>query len=227
MTQNAKVIVFDLDGTLVDSADDIMDALNFGMRLAGRPPVSGDAGRRIISLGMEKMVELALQDSGGLPAAQVLAQIQHASMRRYDERLLHSTQPYPGTTGVLDGLRSRQVRLGVCTNKRLEPANRVLAGLGLDGYFDVVIGRDSGEFRKPHPAPLLAALRGLAAAPAHAVMVGDSEIDVECAKAAGVRVILMRHGYSGGPVEALGADCVVDDFPGLSTALDVLYGDAA
>jgi phosphoglycolate phosphatase len=214
-----KAVVFDLDGTLVDSADDIVAALNHGLAQSGRAPMAVASAHAIISVGLERMVELALLDSGGLPGNAELERLQAVSRDYYDRNLLVHTQPYLGAIESLLELRTAGIRLGVCTNKLLQPACRVLAELAMEEYFDVVIGRDSQEHAKPHPAPLLAALNALDADPARAIMVGDSGIDVACARAAGVPVIVMRHGYSEAPADSLGADLVLDDFHGLSQAL--------
>jgi phosphoglycolate phosphatase len=216
----AKAVIFDLDGTLVDSARDIVAALNHGLAQAGHPPMAVAAAHAIISVGLERMVELALQESGTPPAAAELEGLQAISREYYDQHLLVHTRPYAGAIEVLSALRSAGARLGVCTNKLQLPARRVLTELGMEHFFDVVIGRDSLPHSKPHPEPLLASLRALDASPDHAVMVGDSDIDVACAKAAGVPVIVMRHGYSGMPPEELGADAVLEDF---STLFDEVH----
>jgi len=214
-----KAVVFDLDGTLVDSADDIVAALNHGLAQTGRAPMAVADAHAIISVGLERMVELALLDSGGLPESAELERLQALCRDYYDRHLLVYTRPYRGAIETLLALHTAGIRLGVCTNKLHGPARRVLTELGMEHFFDVVIGRDSQEQAKPHPAPLLSALRALDTEPASAIMVGDSGIDVACARAAGVAVIVMRHGYSEGPAETLGADVVLDDFHGMLQAI--------
>jgi len=217
----AHAVVFDLDGTLVDSADDIIAALNHAMAAASRAPVPGDAARLIISTGLDHMVETALEASGGLPPPAELARLTNLARAFYEEHLLVHTRPYAGMVEVLSRLRAEGMRLSVCTNKLLAPARHVLAGLELESFFDVVVGRDSVAYRKPHPAPLLAALKGSGARSDSAVMVGDSGIDVACARAADVPVIVMRYGYGEVPAEELQADWVADvaDLPGAIEAL--------
>jgi len=214
-----KAVVFDLDGTLVDSADDIVAALNHGMAQSGRAPMAVADAHAIISVGLERMVELALLASGGLPDSSELERLKTISREYYEHNLLVHTQPYPGAIEALMELRSSGIRLGVCTNKLHRPACRVLAELGMEEFFEVVIGRDSLAHAKPHPEPLLFVVRALDAEPANSVMVGDSGIDVGCARAAGVPVIVMRHGYSEVPAEALGAEVLLDDFHGMSQAI--------
>ena len=217
-----RAVIFDLDGTLVDSADDIIAALNHGMAAAARPPVPHDEARRIISIGLDHMLQTALEASGGLPPPAELARLTHLARAFYEERLLVHTRPYAGMVEVLSQLRAEGMRLAVCTNKLLAPARRVLAGLELESFFDVVIGRDSVAHRKPHPAPLLAALEGTGARSDTAVMVGDSGIDVACARAADVPVIVMRYGYGEVPPEELQADWVAE-VADLPRAIDALF----
>jgi len=216
---NIKAVVFDLDGTLVDSANDIVAALNHGLALSGRAPMAVASAYPIISVGLDRMVELALLGSGGLPERAELERLQSLSREYYELNMLVHTRPYPGTIDVLKQLRASGMRLGVCTNKLHHPARQVLAGLDMEQFFEVVIGRDTQEHAKPHPAPLRAALHALDAQPAQAIMIGDSGIDVACARAADVAVIVMRHGYSEMPAEQLGADILLDDFHSLPQAI--------
>ena len=217
-------IVFDLDGTLVDSAGDIMSALNHALQAAGRAPITDRAGRAIISLGLERMVELALDIGGGAPGAAETTEIKRCAIDYYESHLLDCTRSYAGTESMLANFRSSGIRLGICTNKLLKPACRVLDSLGLEEYFSVVIGRDSTAHQKPHPAPLLAALKSLQVTADEAVMIGDSRVDVECARASGVPVVVMRHGYGEVCPEMLGADCIVDHFSRLPDAISRSFG---
>ena len=217
-----SAVVFDLDGTLVDSAPDILSALNHGMAVAGRPPVAEEAGRRAIGLGLEGMVEQALAGSGGLPDSAALEAITRAAVRFYDAHLIVRTRPFPGVAEALAGLSARGVRMGICTNKRLAPAQHILAGLGLGDYFEAVIARESCPQRKPHPAPLHATLRALGVSPADSVMVGDSLVDVECARAAGIPVVAVAHGYSEVPVQELAADVIIESCAALMEALEAM-----
>lgn len=221
--KNFPAIVFDLDGTLVDSAGDIMAALNHALRYADRPEIDGEAGRRIMSIGLEHMVEIALKQTGGLPEPGMTARIKQQAFDYYAEHLLDHTRPYPGTVEMLSGFQAMGLPMGVCTNKLALPANRVLSATGLDRYFSVVIGRDSTPDMKPRPGPLLASIAALDATPATAIMVGDSSVDVACARAAAVPIIALRHGYSEKPVDTLGADYVIDSFADLPRLIAGVY----
>jgi len=217
-----EAIVFDLDGTLVDSARDIVAALNHALGAAGWPLVDDAAARLIISVGLERMVELAVERSGRPATEAELTGLKHEAIQYYDRHLLDHTRMYPGTARMLTYFRRREILLGICTNKLFRPTCRVLSGLGMDDSFGAIIGRDSVGERKPHPAPLLAALKGLGVHPEHAVMVGDSEVDVACARSAGVKVIAVSHGYSEIPSAELGADEVIDHFTELLPAIEAI-----
>lgn len=218
-----SAVVFDLDGTLIDTATDILAALNHCMKIAGRPPVSDEEGRRAIGLGLEGMIETALAASGGLPDSAQLEKIKQSGVDYYDANLLVHTRPYPGVPGVLEYLSGRGVSMGICTNKRMSPALRILSALGLADYFGIVVARESCPQRKPHPEPLHAALRALGAGPEQAVMVGDSLIDVTCARAAGVAVVVVADGYAEVPVGELAADQVIEHCADLPRVLERMF----
>ena len=147
-----------------------------------------------------------------------------SQMRRAaDRRRVHLGRHTPKSVAeALAGLSARGVRMGICTNKRLAPAQHILAGLGLGGYFEAVIARESCPQRKPHPAPLHATLRALGVSPADSVMVGDSLVDVECARAAGIPVVAVAHGYSEVPVQELAADVIIESCAALMEALEAM-----
>jgi phosphoglycolate phosphatase len=215
----AETVIFDVDGTLVDSAADIHAALNHGVELAGGEPVDFETARRLIGLGLERSVEKVLTDRGFRLEGAELVRIKSACTAYYDTHLLERTRLYTGVAETLEALCNTGTRLGICTNKRAETTRRILSGLGILNHFGVIIARGTVAQDKPHPAPLLAAIHALEGHYSRAAMVGDTLADIECARAAGVVAIAVSYGYSDLPVSELGADTSVDVFSELFSAL--------
>jgi phosphoglycolate phosphatase len=215
----ADTVIFDVDGTLVDSAADIHAALNHGLALAGCRPVGLDDSRRLIGLGLERSVEKVLADCGFTLKAAELARIKSASTAYYDAHLLERTELYAGVAETLEALRDTGTRLGICTNKRAASTRRILSGLGIVNHFGVIIAREATAQGKPHPAPLFAAIEALKGESSRAAMVGDTLADMQCARAAGVAAIAVSYGYSDVPLSELGADTTIAVFTELLFAL--------
>ncbi len=212
-----RAVVFDLDGTLVDSAPDLLAAANAVLAAAGRRRLDLAEIKTMIGDGTTRLVERALAATGAGPkdsrpyVAQFLA--------HYERAAADLTRPYPGVEATIEGLARAGLRLAICTNKPYRATNTVLAAFGLRRFFDVVVGGDSLPVRKPDPLVLLAALERLGVRPDEAVMVGDNEHDVATARAAGVAMILVSYGYARVPVAELDADRLIDRFEELPAAL--------
>jgi phosphoglycolate phosphatase len=206
------LVVFDLDGTLVDSRRDIADAANALLVECGANALPEDAVGRMVGDGAATLVARAFAASSLVLPADALARF----IAIYDRRLLDSTRPYAGMVEVLTALASR-VTLAVLTNKPLGATRRILEGLGLARFFDpaLVCGGDGPHPRKPDPAGLLHLIRSTEASPAATLMVGDSVIDWRTAHAASSRVCLARYGFGfeGFPVAELHADDRLIDAP--------------
>ena len=205
-----KAIIFDLDGTLIDSAPDIHLACNAVLSDLGMGPVTLAQVRGFVGHGAGVLVQ-RLITAVGLPQTDHAA-ILAAFLARY-ETAVHLTRLYPGVRGALDRLRGAGWQMGLCTNKPLAPTRAVLAHLGLVGDFAVVIGGDSLAQRKPDPAPLRATLAGLGAD--RALFVGDSEVDAETAQRAALPFALYTEGYRKTPIAQLPHDMAFSDFTAL------------
>jgi len=215
----ARILICDLDGTLVDSAPDLTSAVNDLLAEAARPPLSEAAVRRMVGDGVPKLVERALTASGGLPEAGALADYVARYLGFYESRLTELTRPYPGAVETLSELKSTGWRLAICSNKPEGPSRHILAALGLDNLFEAVAGGDTFAVKKPDPGHVRGVLDALGAAPDEAVMLGDSLNDVLAARGAGLPVIAIANGYGPVPAQEIGADALIETFAELPGAL--------
>jgi len=208
----SRAVVFDLDGTLIDSAPDIHAAANRLMVQNGFDPFAPEETRSFIGSGVPHFISCCLTARGRAGDGALRARLIEDFIADY-ETAVTLTTVYPGVMGALDGLAGADLALGLCTNKPEGPAHSILAHLGLAGYFPVIIGGDSLTWRKPDPAPLQATAAALGAR--DVVFVGDSEVDAETAARAGVPFVLYTEGYRKGPIEQIAHDRAFSDFAAL------------
>jgi phosphoglycolate phosphatase len=205
-------IVFDLDGTLIDSAPDIHAAGNATLAAEGLAPVTLEQARSFIGNGARVFVERLERAAAGANDPARSARMHRLFVEVY-ETAHDRTRVYPGVADALALLRAQGWRLGICTNKPHGPARTVLAHFGWADLFEVVVGGDTLPVIKPDPAPLRAAIDGLDGGPV--VFVGDSEVDAATAQAAAVPFALFSGGYRRGPVAAIPHDAAFDDWSAL------------
>jgi phosphoglycolate phosphatase len=220
-------VVFDLDGTLVDSAGDITTSLNELLVTRQLAPFPEDTVRDFVGDGSKALVERAFQTRGVLLSAEELRVAVSTYDVIYGTHLVERTYVYDGALEVMANLKARGVRMGICTNKFQDKAERVAAHFGLDKYAEVVIGGISGRPGKPSPIMLVETLDALEMPREDAVLVGDSTFDVQCARAAGIAVIGVTFGYSQTPMRKLGPDAVIDSYAEFAKACDSLRAKAA
>ena len=207
--------LFDLDGTLVDTAPDLSRALNHSLAQEGLGEVDESLTRHWVGHGVRAMLQAAFEHLGVRAEAGVLGRHQAWLVDHYAAHIADYSLPYPTVVETLAALASR-APLAVVTNKPTDLSNRLLDALDLARFFEVVVGRGATANFKPHPEPALYACHHLAAPVERALFVGDSETDVLCARAAGCDVVLYRHGYNHGKdPDDLGADRVIDSFDAL------------
>ncbi len=218
-TPPLAAVVFDLDGTLVETAPDLCAALNHVLEAERRPPLAVEEVRTLVGEGARKLIERGLSASGPVPTAAEIEARLPAFLDYYADHVADRSVPYPGVPETLAGLRDRGLSLGICTNKPYRLTKLLLAALDLDGWFGAVLGGDSLAIRKPDGGHLLAVIEALGVAAAEAAMVGDSGIDVACARDAGVPVIAVAYGYTQVAAEDLGADRLIARFADLPEAL--------
>ncbi|MEN0063377.1 MAG: phosphoglycolate phosphatase [Myxococcota bacterium] len=211
-------VVFDLDGTLVDSAPDLKTAVNAVLQAAGRRPITLDETRRFIGRGSRVLLQRAFEATAPGIAFDVEAAYRHY-LDAYRACVADETQPFPGVLETLEASRAEGWTLALCTNKPEALALELLEALALAAPFGTaVVGGDTLPVHKPDPAPVHEAIwRAGGVLPA--VLVGDSETDVAAARAAGIPVIAVPWGYREGSVDDLGADAVLPSFEQLGEVL--------
>ena len=217
-------VVFDLDGTMIHTAPDLIRATNHVMAQSGMPPAPADIITPAVSGGARAMITAALHHAGHTPDAVEMEPLLDTFTEFYIANIAEESHPFPGLIDALDYFAAARVFLGVCTNKRHANAELLLETLKLDGYFAAVLGADSLSVRKPHPDHLLTTIARSGGDPERAVMVGDSAPDIEAARAAGIPAIAVTHGYSDEPVESLAPDRIVGDLSELPEVVIALLG---
>jgi len=209
MSPLPRTVVFDLDGTLVDTAPDLTAALNYVLPSVDRGPVTAGAVRMMVGQGLRKLIERSLAATGGIPDNADIESMFHSAFEFYRDHLTDQSVPFPAAREVLDYLTNEGVKLGVCTNKPVELSKTLLRELDLIDYFSAVLGGDSLAVKKPEAEHLLATLAHMNATTEGAVMIGDSQADIEVARATEVPVVAVSYGYTMIPVEELGADAII------------------
>ncbi|WP_425258611.1 phosphoglycolate phosphatase [Rubrivivax sp. RP6-9] len=215
-----EAVLFDLDGTLVDSAPDLAGAANELRAEHGLPPLPYERLRPMVGTGARGMVGVAF---GRAPGDEGFEELRDAFLARYEQRLLQDTAVFAAMHGVLQRLEAAPLPWGIVTNKALRFATPLVQGLDLHRRSAVLIGGDSTPHAKPHPAPLLEAARRIGVDPARCVYVGDDHRDIVAGRAAGMATLAAGWGYlgQGEAIEAWGADAVVSEPAALLHWLDL------
>lgn len=206
--------LFDLDGTLVDTAPDLMVALNRTLQTKGFRPAGIELTRHWVGHGARVMIDEAVRDMGGTPLDETeLDYLYGVFIGHYRTSIATESKPYPDVVETLEYLYKRVGRLGVVTNKRTDLSMQLLRALDLYRFFNIVVGGDTMQVQKPAAEPALYACNELNSKPEDTLFVGDSQTDIQCARAAGCKVVCMKDGYNHGiDPQTLGADCVIRTF---------------
>jgi phosphoglycolate phosphatase len=225
MTDGATV-VFDLDGTLVDTAPDLVATLNTIFAREGLPPVAFDAARKMVGGGARAMIERGLAAEGReLPVADIDRMVGDF-IAHYATHIADRSRPFPGLEPALDKLATHGCRLAVCTNKLEWLSVRLLDALGLTRRFVAVCGADTFGIKKPDPELLRRTIAKAGGHAGRAIMVGDSISDIAAARRAGIPVVAVDFGYTETPVSQLGPDRVIGAHSDLPKAVFDLLGPA-
>jgi len=215
----APLIVFDLDGTLIDTAPDLIDTLNVLFAREGLPAVPYDTARKLIGGGARVMIARGLEAEGRIAAPADLERMFAEFIAHYSEHVADRSQPFPGLTDALDALEADGFRFAVCTNKLENLSLRLLDALKLTGRFAAICGQDTFGIQKPDPEVLRKTIAAAGGDASRAIMVGDSITDICTARAAGVPIVAVDFGYTERPVTELGPDRIISQFAELPAAV--------
>ena len=221
---SALTIVFDLDGTLIDTAPDLAETLNVILDREGLAPVPYDKARAMIGFGARHMIEAALALERRMASAAEVDRMFHDFIAHYAAHVADRSQPFPGLTAALDHLAAQGFILAVCTNKLEGLSHLLLDALKLTPRFASICGQDTFGIQKPDPEVLRRTIAQAGGTTARAIMVGDSATDINTAKAAGIPVIAVDFGYTDIPVTELGPDRVISHYRELADAVAGLTG---
>ena len=218
-------IVFDLDGTLVDTAPDLIATLNLILGREGLPAIPYEDARMMIGGGARGMIEKALKAEGRDGAKPELDRMFGAFIDHYAAHIADRSRPFPALESALDRLAGEGHRLAVCTNKLEWLSVRLLETLQLTRYFAAICGQDTFGIQKPDPEVLRRTILKAGGDPSRAIMVGDSGTDIRTARAATIPVVAVDFGYSEVPIASLEPDRLISSFADLPAAIDGIETD--
>jgi len=218
-----RAIIFDLDGTLIDSIPDVMNALNSVLADHGRRPVTREEAVTMVGGGAEPLLERGFAATGDAPPTEDIPSLVEVFAEYYRADPATETTIFDGAVTALESLAGRGLKLGICTNKPHLSALQVLEELGLDGHFGACFGKASVPYHKPDRRHYDEVTRALGVTTENSLYVGDSETDVQTARNAGVPVILVPFGYSRTPAAELGGDRLISHFSELPEAVDEMF----
>jgi phosphoglycolate phosphatase len=215
-------IVFDLDGTLVDTAPDIVGTINVILVQEGLSPLPASASHLVIGRGAHWGLERAFEIAGAPRSASELDQLVTRFREHYLAHIADGSLPFPGMVDAVTRLRAAGAKTVVCTNKITALSHALLDALDLSPLFDAIVGGDAVPAQKPDPRPLIQAITAVGGEPARAIMVGDAAPDAGAARAAGIPLILVSFGYGETPAADLGPDILIHHFDELEAACRAL-----
>jgi phosphoglycolate phosphatase len=219
---SARTVVFDLDGTLVDTAPDLINALNYILDREGMPPVPLQSARTMIGAGARKLLERGLELDGRTVALEDLDRLTRDFIDYYADHIADASRPFEGLESALDDLAARGYRFAVCTNKLEWLSKLLLDRLGLSARFSAICGADTFGVSKPDPAILRQTVARAGGEMSSTVMVGDAGPDIGVARRAGVAVIGVRFGYTEVPIAELKPDLLIGHMSELPAAVETL-----
>ncbi len=223
MSHPLLTIVYDLDGTLADTAPDLINTLNSVLKTAGFNPVEPALVGHLVGRGARAMIERALKTLGRNPDSEIIDRLFEEFLDYYVDNITRDGSAlYPGVLETLEAFADQGVIQSVCTNKFQRGADLMLRTLNIHHHFKAVLGGNALKTRKPDPHHVLETIRRAGGDPACAIMIGDSATDLNAARAAGVPIVLVDYGYSDTPVSKLDPDAVISSFTEIETLIPTL-----
>jgi phosphoglycolate phosphatase len=219
---SARIVVFDLDGTLVDTAPDLINALNFVLDREGLPPVPLHAARNMIGAGARKLIERGLELEGRAMSFEDVTRLTSDFIDYYAAHIADASRPFEGLESALDDLGARGYRFAVCTNKLEWLSKLLLDRLGVSSRFSAICGADTFGVSKPDPAILQQTVARAGGQLSAAIMVGDAGPDIGVARRAGIPVIGVEFGYAEVPIADLKPDRLINHMSELPAAVEAL-----
>ena len=219
----AQTIVFDLDGTLIDTAPDLVDTLNVVFAREGLPPVPYDTARNLIGGGARAMIARGIAAEGRVFEPAKLEQMFVDFIAHYTTNIARRSRPFPGLIDALDALAGSGYRFAVCTNKLERLSVLLLEELKIASRFEAICGQDTFGIQKPDPEVLRRTIAAAGGSPQRAIMIGDSATDIRTARAAGIPVIAVDFGYSERPVAEFGPDRIISHFAQLPASVAAIF----
>ena len=219
---NNLTLIFDLDGTIVDTAPDLVAATNHALATVDLKPVEGDFIRPYVSFGAAAMIDRALEISDAAPGDDIRVNMLKDFLNFYGDNIAQLSSPYEGVLETLEKYKRIGARLGVCTNKREALARKLLKALDMDQHFDAVAGSDTLPVRKPDPGHLIATIIIAKGNLDRAIMIGDSKTDIDTARAAGMPFMGVSFGYTDVPMAALKPDGLIDSYGEFDATLNAI-----
>jgi phosphoglycolate phosphatase len=213
------IIVFDLDGTLIDTAPDLLDSLNHGLAAAGIPAVASEGFNAFVSLGGLVMIEKAFAAQNKTLTDEVKQEFFQRFLAHYSAGIPGKSVPYSGVLAALDRFEAAGFIFAICTNKHFSTANSLIGALGLKPRFAAITGQDTFAFRKPDPRHLTETIALAGGDPSRAVMIGDSRTDIDTAKAAGIPVVAVDFGYTDRHVREFEPSAIISHYDSLTLEL--------
>ncbi len=220
LNNKPSAILFDLDGTIADTALDLSATLNHLLKVAGRDTIDHSLVRHMVGQGAKALLMKGFAHTGDEPDEAELEALFGQYLEYYLEHIADQTVLFPGVTQVLETLKTQGIPLAICTNKNIELTHALLKELKIDHLFSEVTCGDSFTFKKPDPRHLIATCELMDADPENAIMVGDSINDIQAGNAADMITVGVTFGYTEKPVQEFGPNIVIDHFDDFFDALN-------
>lgn len=219
-----SAIIFDLDGTIADTALDLSATLNHILKQNGRDEIENSLIRNMVGQGAKALILKGFSHTGDIPTEKHLDILFDQYLKYYLNHISDKTKIFPGAIELLENLKNHNIKIAICTNKNIELTHALLKDLKIKHYFDAITCGDSFNFKKPDPKHLIETCKLMNVDPIKAIMVGDSINDISAGNSAKMLTVGVTFGYTETPVSKLGPDIIIDHFDQFIDAVNI-YGE--